>query len=106
MKASLVVGAALATFMLAGAPSSQAMPAGANSKSVQHGSSTLVDTVHWRRWRHCHWRHGWRRCHGYGGYRRYGYGYGPGYYGYRWGGPAIVLGFGGHRHRGWRRGRW
>jgi hypothetical protein len=102
MKASLVVGAALVTFILAGTPSSQAMPAGPISKSVQQGSSTLLDTVHWRRWRHCHWRAGWRRCHGYRGYRRYGYGH----YGYRWGGPSIVLGFGGHRHRGWRRGRW
>src|SRR5687768_10404744 len=52
----------------------------------------LLDKVHWRGWRHCHWRHGWRRCHGdyayYGGY--------PYYYG-GWG-PGIHLRFGHHRH--------
>jgi len=95
MKASLVFGAALAAFVIAAPVSSQALPAGPISESVQEGRSTLVDTVHWRRWRHCHWRHGWRRCHGYRGYR-------SGYYGYRYGGPTIILGFGGRRHHGWR----
>ncbi len=53
----------------------------------------LLDKVHWRGWRHCHWRHGWRRCHG-----DYGYSYGYPYYygGYGWW-PGIHLGFG-HRH--------
>jgi hypothetical protein len=70
-------------------------------------ANPLLDRVHWRGWRHCHWRHGWRRCHGggygyyYGGYPYYGYG---GYYGW-W--PGIFR-FGhrhrhyGHRHYGYR----
>jgi hypothetical protein len=63
------------------------------------GANPLLDKVHWRRWRHCHWRHGWRRCHG--GYRRYyrPYYYYGGGYPYYYGGPSIYLRFGGHRHR-------
>src|SRR5262245_32578228 len=51
-----------------------------------------IDAVHYRDWRHCHWRQGYRYCHG--GYVRpyrdydyyyddypYYYGY-PGFYGY------------------------
>ena len=58
----------------------------------------LLDKVHWRGWRHCHWRHGWRRCHGggysyyYGGYPYYYGGY-PYFYGGWW--PGIRFG---HRH--------
>ena len=79
MKASLVV-AALAAFLITGSTSSQALPAGPISKSIQQNSSSVLEPVHWRRWRHCHWRRGWRRCHGYRGYRRYGYGYYRPYY--------------------------
>ena len=77
MKASLVL-AALAAFLVVGSTSSQATPAGPISRSVEQ-SSSLLQPVHWRRWRHCHWRAGWRRCHGYRSYRRYGY-YRPYYY--------------------------
>lgn len=61
------------------APSGQALalPKG------ELASATGVVQVHWRGYRHCHWRHGWRRCHG-------------GYYGYY--GPGVYLHFG-HRHR-------
>lgn len=49
----------------------------------------ISQEVHYRDFRHCHWRHGHRWCHG--GYRYYNdYGYSPG----------IVLRFGhfGHHH--------
>lgn len=72
-----------------------AMPASANP--VGPGAATAakvaagqVETVHFRRWRHCHRRYGRRWCHG----RRY---YSPYYYG-----PGISLyfgpRFGHHRH--------
>ncbi len=51
-----------------------------------------LQTVHYRRYYHCHWRHGYRRCHGFARYYD-GYGYGYGY------GPGIHLHFGhGHGH--------
>ncbi len=38
-----------------------------------------LQPVHYRRYYHCHWRHGYRRCHGFARYYDgYGYGYGPG----------------------------
>lgn len=47
-----------------------------------------VQKIHWRRHRHCHWRHGERRCHGrYARYRPYHYGR-----------PGIYLRFGTDRH--------
>ncbi len=64
------------------------------------GANPLLEPVHWRRWRHCHWRHGWRRCHG--GYRRHYRHYYYGGYPYYYGGPSIYLRFGGHRHRHFR----
>jgi len=47
-----------------------------------------LETVHYRPYRHCHWRYGRRWCHGphYYGY----YGYGPG-----WGGS--------YRHHHWKK---
>lgn len=46
-----------------------------------------VTQVHYRSYRHCHWRHGHRWCHG------------PdyGYYDYDYG-PNVTFGFSGHRH--------
>ena len=64
------------------------------------GANPLLEPVHWRRWRHCHWRHGWRRCHG--GYRRHYRHYYYGGYPYYYGGPSIYFRFGGHRHRHFR----
>jgi hypothetical protein len=64
------------------------------------GANPLLDKVHWRRYRHCHWRHGWRRCHG--GYRRHYRHYSYGGYPYYYGGPGIHFRFGGHRHRHYR----
>ena len=43
-----------------------------------------VSNVHWRSWRHCHWRHGERFCHG--GRRHWDNG-----------GPGINLYIGGKR---------
>jgi len=43
----------------------------------------MTQAVHYRSYRHCHRRYGHRRCHG-------GYAY--------YGGPSIILGFGGRRH--------
>jgi hypothetical protein len=57
--------------------------------------SPAID-VHYRNYRHCHWRYGERWCHG---HRRH-----LGIYG---GGPSIYLNFG-HRHHNrhhWNRGR-
>ena len=53
----------------------------------------LTEAVHYRGYRHCHWRYGHRRCHG----------------GYAYYGPSIYLGFrSGRRHhhhfRGFRHG--
>jgi len=81
-----LVGAALATFLLASATSAGAAPASTRLDGVKKDTPSQVDTVHWRRWHHCHWR--WGRCHG---YRYYGYGY-------RYYTPGIFLGFGGFRH--------
>ena len=91
---------AVVALLFASMASVGATPAGTGLSGLKKAAPTQVDTVHWRRWRHCHRRWGWR-CHG---YRHYGYGYryyGSPYY-YR---PGIVFGFGGfrrHHHHHWR----
>lgn len=57
-------------------------------RSAVAPTSSAVDSVHYRDWRHCHWRHGERWCHG--GYDR----------GYDRGG-GIVLRFGSGHRRNW-----
>src|SRR5262245_58454685 len=49
-----------------------------------------IDAVHYRDWRHCHWRRGYRYCHG---GDDYDYGYDD-YYGY----PSYSVFRFGHRH--------
>jgi hypothetical protein len=79
------------------APAS-ALPTGASSAAVLQSSTSAVEKVHVRRYRHCHGPRGHRWCHG--GYYGHGGGYG-GYYPYY--SPGINLYFGpGYRHRGYR----
>ena len=84
--AALCIGGALAT------PASAA-PAGL-SHTKGYTTSTAVEKVNWRPYRHCHRRYGRRRCHGGRRYNRWG------------GGPGvnIYLGTGGKHHRRHRRG--
>jgi hypothetical protein len=89
MKTLIAVAASLVTMVCVVTSSASAAPLGNVEELRADGATTsALQPVHWRRYRHCHWRHGYRRCHG--GYgRRYGYGYAPGLY----------LNFGrGHRH--------
>jgi len=103
---SSVIGG-LSLMMVAG--SAQALPA-AKAPDTSAERSNL-EQVHWRRYRHCHWRYGYRRCHGGYAYRPYGYSYGYGYpyyrrpyysYGYS---PGFSL-YIGPRYRGYRRSWW
>lgn len=75
--------------LIAAAPAS-ALPKGPVSSET--GAASIVDNVHWRGWRHCHWRHGERFCHG---GRRWG-----------WGGPGVTIDIapGRRHHRDWDRG--
>lgn len=93
-KRMLVAAAALASALTLGS-----LPASSAPVAAQLGFLKLADEgdsirqpVHWRGFRHCHWRHGWRRCHG--GYRHYGFSPYP-YWGW---GPGIYFRFGGHHH--------
>jgi hypothetical protein len=58
--------------------------------------ATTVDSsatkVHWRRYRHCHYRHGRRRCHGQRHYRSFGW-------------PSVGIYFGEKRHHRHRKHR-
>jgi len=81
-----LIGSAVAGLLLASAASVGAAPTSTTLSSLRKDTPNQVDTVHWRRWHHCHWR--WGRCRG---YRYYGYGY-------RYYTPGIFLGFGGFRH--------
>jgi hypothetical protein len=63
-----------------------AAPAGLGVFKSATATDTSATKVHWRRYRHCHRRHGRRYCHGRRHYRSYGW-------------PGISLYFGtGHRH--------
>lgn len=90
--------AAAAVIGLAGSASAGPVSSGALMNGLSNTSS-LAEQVHYRPFRHCHWRRGIRRCHS-----GYGY-YGPRRYGY-YGGPSIYLRFGDrhrhHRHDGHR----
>ena len=65
-----------------------AAPAGLDVLESATAASPAAKKVHWRGYRHCHWRWGHRRCHG---ARHY----------YRGRGPGIHL-YIGPRHRGHR----
>lgn len=84
------VAAVLAAATLSFVGTANALPAGPKSQGVEHSQ---IEQVHYRGYRHCHWRHGHRHCHGERTYRRYGYG------------PGVSIYIGkryGHRHRGHR----
>ena len=90
MKTSLIIAALAAALIAGSTASSQAIPVAPLGKSIQHNSSSLVESVLIRR--------GYR---GYGAYRGYGRvgihrGYrGVGVYGYRnYGGPYNGYGYG------------
>jgi len=71
---------------LAGPQLSSAAPMSAPTDIAASG---IAEQVHWRGYRHCHWRGGYRRCHG-----------GQYYGGTYWGGPGLYFG------RGWGRRGW
>jgi hypothetical protein len=95
LKSTMIAAAfALGALQFSGASAHAApMPAAGLAKSIAV-DQTGLQQVHWRPYRHCHWRWGRRYCHG--GYRpRVGLYFGPGYYyGYR------------HHHRHFRHHRW
>ena len=115
MKTSLIVAALAAALITGSTASSQAIPAAPLGKSIQHNSSSLVESVLIRRgyrgygvyrgyrhvglyrgYRHVGLYRGYRHVGLYRGYRRAGYyGY-RGYRGYRWGGVALYR----NRHSG------
>ena len=84
-------GAAALLAMMITVPASAAPISGGMLKDVT-AADRQIDAVHYRDWRHCHWRGGYRYCHG--GYDYdYGYDY-PYYYGY----PGYSVFRFGHRH--------
>ena len=92
IRANWVAALAAAAAVFGLAASANAAPV--SSAALQGGASTtsaLTEHVHYRGYRHCHWRGGIRRCHG---------GYGNRYSG----SPGIYLRCGnrnhGHRHHG------
>ena len=70
-----------------------AAPLGAVALQAAAQSDSAAQQVHWRGYRHCHWRHGRRYCHG----RRYGRVYG-------WPGVGIYVGPRHHHRHHWHRG--
>ena len=115
MKTSLIIAALAVALITGSTASSQAIPAAPLGKSIQHNSSSLVESVLIRRgyrgygayrgyrhvgvyrgYRHAGIYRGYRHVGLYRGYRRAGYyGY-RGYRGYRWGGVALYR----NRHSG------
>jgi hypothetical protein len=70
-----VLGGWLAWTGLAAPASAAPLAAGALAAATQ-SSTGLIAEVHYRPYRHCHWRYGRRWCHGphyYGGWGGYGY---------------------------------
>jgi len=65
---SAIFGGLTALVLAGGA--AQALPA---PKALDPGAATNpgLEQVHWRPYRHCHWRRGYRWCHGYRRYRPY-----------------------------------
>jgi hypothetical protein len=93
IKLGLTIGAALLAIGLSAPASATPVGAGAVAVAADLQSSTGIENVHLRRYRHCHGPRGNRWCHG----PHYGYGYYP-YYG-----PGINLYFGpSYRYRGYR----
>jgi hypothetical protein len=93
MMRSLVQATAVAGLLFVAAPVAVNAAPLTTAPQMNTSDGGAVQNVHWRSWRHCHWRHGERWCHGGGGNRYYGYG----------GGPGIYLNFGHRRHHGhWR----
>jgi hypothetical protein len=79
--------ASTTAFMGASASPASAAPIGRALADIPVGSAQ-IERVHYRDWRHCHWRYGDRWCHG----QRYGYyRHRPGF--------SIYLNLG---DRGWR----
>jgi hypothetical protein len=91
MRKIVAVAASIAGLLLVGSVSASSAPL-ANADTLRQAglAPTNIEQVHWRGYRHCHWRYGYRRCHGGHYYRPYPY----------WGwGPGIHFRFGGgHRH--------
>lgn len=88
---SLALAAAAAGLMAVAAPTgATAAPISTAPRLDVPGGAM---NVHWRGWRHCHWRYGERYCHG---GRRWNRG---------WDGPGIYLNFG-KRHHGHHRGKY
>lgn len=79
--------AAVMSFAGLMASPASAAPSGLGVLRAATAPDTSATKVHWRRYRHCHRRHGRRYCHG----RRHRY---YDYYGW----PGISLYFGGRRH--------
>lgn len=72
------VGGLLMAMGLSGPASAAPVGAGALAAATERAAPGGVETVHYRPYRHCHWRYGRRWCHGpHFGY--YGYGFGPGW---------------------------
>ncbi len=71
LKSTLVAAAFAAVTSLSFAGSANALPAVPNGVNVDQSSQ--LEQVHYRGYRHCHWRHGHRHCHGGRAYRSYGY---------------------------------
>src|SRR4051794_19433389 len=98
---STIFGALTALGLAAG--SAQALPA---PKALDNGvsGSTGLEQVHYRGFRHCHWRYGYRRCHG-----GYAFRYQPYYsshrrfYSHRYSSPRRYYGY---RSRAYRRSWW
>lgn len=100
-KSQLSWFAATALLTMAVALSASAAPiSGDVLNEAVAGADRQLQAVHYRGWRHCHWRHGRRHCHGrYArAYRYNDYGYNPYRYGYYGFYPGISLGFGHHHH--------
>lgn len=96
----LTIAAALSVAPLMASPASATPTALGSVKAARAGGASATTPVHWRRYRHCHWRHGRRVCHGRRHHRRYYY---DGWYGL----PGVGIYFGGrrHHHRHHHRGR-
>lgn len=71
----MIAGAALLALGMA-APASAAPLGAATAAAVQPAATNGIEKVHYRRYRHCHYRYGKRWCHG--GKRYYNGYYSPG----------------------------
>lgn len=67
----MAAGIAFAMAGLMAVPASAA-PIGLAAFDAEGLTKTTAEKVHWRPYRHCHWRRGERWCHGGRGYRNRG----------------------------------